>query len=157
MKNIQGGSQGKRIGIAADHGGFELKEFLRVRLGESGFEVFDFGNDRADPSDDFPDYVVPLAHAVADGKVERGIALCGSGVGACIAANKISGVRAGMITETFSAHQGVEDDNMNMICMGGRVTGHEMAWEIVTSFLQADFLGEERFLRRLKKITELEL
>jgi ribose 5-phosphate isomerase B len=145
------------IGLAADHGGFELKEFLNRKLHEAGYEVVDFGNQRAQLEDDFPDYVVPLARAVAAAKVDRGVAICGSGVGASIAANKIPGVRAALIHETFSAHQGVEDDNLNVLCLGGLVVGHALAWELVLIFLAARFSGAERHLRRLAKIAELEI
>jgi ribose 5-phosphate isomerase B len=145
-----------RIGIAADHGGFALKQVLGQRLLASGHEVVDFGALTLSPGDDFPDYIVPLAWAVAKGEVTRGIAVCGSGVGACVAANKVPGVRAGLISETFSARQGVEDDDMNLICLGGRVIGEELAWELARAFLAARFTGEERFRRRLKKIADLE-
>ncbi len=146
----------KRIGIAADHGGFEAKEYLAGMLREAGYEVVDFGDSQLKPGDDYPDYVVPLAHAVARGELDRGVAICGSGVGACIAANKIPGVRACLIHEGFSAHQGVEDDNMNVICLGGRVIANTLAWELVTAFLQARFSGAERHLRRLAKVARLE-
>jgi ribose 5-phosphate isomerase B len=146
----------KRIGVAADHGGFESKEYLVGMLRESHYEVVDFGNSQPKPEDDYPDFVVPLARAVARGEVDRGVAICGSGVGACIAANKVSGVRACLIHESFSAHQGVEDDNMNVICLGGRVVANTFAWELVRAFLQARFSGAERHLRRLAKITGLE-
>jgi ribose 5-phosphate isomerase B len=145
-----------RIGIAADHGGFALKQVLGQRLLASGHEVVDFGARTLSPGDDFPDYIVPLAWAVAKGEVTRGIAVCGSGVGACVAANKVPGVRAGLISETFSARQGVEDDDMNLICLGGRVIGEELAWELARAFLAACFTREERFRRRLKKIADLE-
>ncbi len=145
-----------RIGIAADHGGFELKEYLKKALAESGFEVVDFGACRADPRDDYPDFVVPLARAVGKGEVGRGIAVCGSGVGASIAANKISGVRAAMVMDAFSARQGVEDDDLNVLCLGGRVIGEALAWDLVRIFLAARFSGEERHRRRLKKIASLE-
>jgi ribose 5-phosphate isomerase B len=146
----------KRIGIAADHGGFNLKEFLKTELRESGYEVTDFGNTKLMHDDDYPDYVIPMAKAVADSELDRGIAVCGSGVGACVAVNKINGIRASLINDTFSAHQGVEDDNMNIICLGGRVLGHLIALELVKSFLGAEFIGAERHLRRLEKIRELE-
>ncbi|MGA2222714.1 MAG: RpiB/LacA/LacB family sugar-phosphate isomerase [Verrucomicrobiia bacterium] len=146
----------KRIGIAADHGGFELKEQLVGKLREASYEVIDFGDSRPTPDDDYPDFVVPLARAVARGEVDRGVAICGSGVGACVVANKVPGVRACLIHETFSAHQGVEDDDMNMICLGGLVVGHALAWELVKTFLQAKFSGAERFERRLKKVAALE-
>ena len=145
-----------RIGIAADHGGFELKEELTAALKAAGYEIVDFGAHELVAEDDYPDFVVPLARAVAHSKVDRGIAICGSGVGACVAANKVPGVRACLIHETFSAHQGVEDDDMNMICLGGRVVGFALAWELVEIFLQAKFRITERFQRRLAKVKELE-
>ena len=145
-----------RIGIAADHGGFELKEYLIKILLDNGFEVLDFGNTQLKQDDDYPDYVVPMARAVVNGELNRGIAVCGSGVGACVAINKISGMRACLINDVFSAHQGVEDDNMNVICLGGRVLGHALAWELVKTFLSAQFSGAERHRRRLAKVAELE-
>ncbi len=145
-----------RIGIAADHGGFELKEFLVKMLSEANYEVIDFGNTVLKDEDDYPDYIIPLADAIANGTVERGIAICGSGVGACIAANKVDGVRGSLITEKFSAHQGVEDDNMNMICLGGRVIKESLAWELVNIFLKARFSGAERHNRRLAKVAAIE-
>lgn len=146
----------KRIGIAADHGGFELKEQLAKSLRGAGYEVVDFGNHQLDADDDYPDYVVPLARALAKGEVSRGVAVCGSGVGACIVANKVTGVRACLIHEMFSAQQGVEDDDMNMICLGGRVIGLGVAWELVKRFLDAQFSGAVRHRRRLAKVAELE-
>ena len=145
-----------RVGVAADHGGFELKGQLVARLLTDGHEVIDFGDLRLDTDDDYPDFVVPLARAVARGEVDRGVAVCGSGVGACVVANKVPGVRACLIHETFSAHQGVEDDDLNVICMGGLVVGHELAWELVKTFLAARFSGAERHRRRLSKVAELE-
>jgi ribose 5-phosphate isomerase B len=146
----------KRIGIAADHGGFESKKYLIGMLREAGYEVIDFGDRLLNPEDDYPDFVVPLARAVACGEMDRGVAICGSGVGACIAANKVPGVRACLIHEMFSARQGVEDDNMNVICLGGRVVTNAFAWELAGAFLQARFSGAERHLRRLAKIARLE-
>ncbi len=145
-----------RIGIAADHGGFELKIKLIESLQSTGHSIVDFGAKELNDDDDYPDYVVPLARAVAGGDVERGIAICGSGVGACIVANKVAGVRASLIADAFSAHQGVEDDNMNLICLGGHVTGYELAWELIRIYLTAQFSNAERHRRRLAKITELE-
>lgn len=145
-----------QIGICADHRGFELKEKIISFLSENQFTPIDFGATKLDLNDDFPDYVIPLAKAVAAGEVYRAIAICGSGVGACIAANKIAGVRAALIGDYFSAHQGVEDDDMNLICLGGRVTGYASAEELVLAFLNAKFIGAERHLRRLKKIQNLE-
>ena len=144
------------IGVAADHGGFELKEYLVGRLREAGHAVIDFGDRQPKRDDDYPDFVVPLARAVAAGDVERGVAICGSGVGATVAANKVASVRACLIQDTFSAHQGVEDDDMNLICLGGLVVGHALAWELVKTFLAARFSGAERHRRRLAKVTELD-
>jgi ribose 5-phosphate isomerase B len=146
----------KRIGVAADHGGFELKEYLAAMLREADYEVIDFGDGKPKPDDDYPDFVVPLARAVAGGEVDRGLAICGSGVGACIASNKVPGVRACLIHECFSAHQGVEDDDMNVICLGGHVVGNALAWELVRTFLQARFSGAERHRCRLAKVARLE-
>ncbi|MGV8878527.1 MAG: RpiB/LacA/LacB family sugar-phosphate isomerase [Sphingobacteriaceae bacterium] len=146
-----------KIGIAADHGGFDLKETIKNTLTGLGYELIDFGANILDNQDDYPDFVIPLARAIAANEIERGIAVCGSGVGACIAANKIRGVRAALIHEHFSAHQGVEDDDMNMICLGGRVTGPLAAEELVIAFLNAKFTHAERHLRRLRKVRSLEL
>jgi ribose 5-phosphate isomerase B len=145
-----------RLGLAADHGGFELKEQLKEELKTLGHEVVDFGAHEYDPQDDYPDLVVPLARAVAQGQVERGVAICGSGVGACVAANKVPGVRGALIIDPYSARQGVEDDAMNIMCLGGRVTCYALAWELIQSFLKANFKGAERFHRRLDKIKALE-
>jgi ribose 5-phosphate isomerase B len=146
----------QRIGIAADHGGYELKEYLAGKLREAGLEVIDFGDGRPKEDDDYPDFIVPLARAVACGEVERGVAICGSGVGASVCANKVAGVRASLIHECFSAHQGVEDDDLNVICLGGLVVGHALAWELVQTFLAARFSGAERHRRRLAKVAALE-
>lgn len=146
----------RRIAIAADHGGYELRQFLFFKLSEAGFDVIDYGDHESKMEDDYPDFVIPMARSVASGHVERGIAICGSGVGASVAANKVSGVRACLIHEIFSAHQGVEDDNLNVICLGGLVVGHALAWELVKTFLAAQFSGAERHRRRLQKIAELE-
>jgi ribose 5-phosphate isomerase B len=145
-----------RVGIAADHGGFELKVYLTAALKAEGYEVVDFGAYKLVEDDDYPDFVVPMARAVATGDVTRGLAICGSGVGAGVAANKVPCIRAALITDSFSAHQGVEDDDMNVMCLGGRVTGHALAWDLVQTFLSASFKGSERFKRRLEKIAELE-
>jgi|SRR5580658_799669 ribose 5-phosphate isomerase B len=144
------------VGMAADHGGFELKELLSAKLRLAGHEVTDFGNAKLQPDDDFPDFVVPLARAVASGSVARGIAICGSGVGAAVAANKVAGARACLVHDGFSAHQGVEDDDMNVICLGGLVVGHALAWELISIFLAAKFSGAPRFRRRLEKVAGLE-
>jgi ribose 5-phosphate isomerase B len=145
----------RRVGIAADHGGLELKKQLSERLRGSGFEVVDFGAHQLDPADDYPDFVVPLARAVGASEVERGVAICGSGVGASIAANKIAGVRAGLIHDVFSAHQGVEDDDMNVFCLGGKVIGSALAWELLETFLKARFSGATRHKRRIAKVDAL--
>jgi ribose 5-phosphate isomerase B len=145
-----------KLGIAADHGGYELKQIIHQFLNNLGHDVIDFGSFELNTNDDYPDFVIPLARAVATKSVERGIAICGSGVGASIAANKVAGVRAALIQDHFSAHQGVEDDDMNLICLGGRVTGFMAAEEFITSFLDAQFTGEERHKRRLQKVQALE-
>ncbi|MGA2407742.1 MAG: RpiB/LacA/LacB family sugar-phosphate isomerase [Bacteroidales bacterium] len=147
----------KFVGVAADHGGFELKMQLIAALKDAGFIIVDFGANELDKTDDYPDFVAPLARAVANGDIYRGVAICGSGVGACIAANKVHGARAGMITDPFSAHQGVEDDDMNIICLGGNVTGYCLALELVKIFLNASFKETERYVCRLKKVLALEL
>lgn len=146
----------KLIGIAADHGGYQLKHYLSLRLREAGFECIDFGDRQSVPGDDFPDYVVPLARAVAGGEVDRGISICGSGVGATIGSNKIPGVRACLIQDDFSARQGVEDDDLNIICLGGLTVTPPRAWELVKIFLGARFGGGERHCRRLAKVAALE-
>ncbi len=145
-----------RIGIATDHGGYELKEKLAAKLRAAGHEVVDFGADRLTPDDDYPDFVIPLGQAVAAGKVERGVAVCGSGVGASVCANKVKGVRACLIEDHFSARQGVEDDNLNMICLGGRIEGPELAWDLIQTFLAARFSEAPRHVRRLTKVAVLE-
>lgn len=145
-----------KLGIAADHGGYDLKGLLLAALRELGHEVVDFGAYLHDPEDDFPDLVVPLARAVARHDVERGIAICGSGIGAAVAACKVPGVRAGLAHDVFSAHQGVEDDDMNVLCLGGRVVGPALALDLVRAFVSATFRGLPRHHRRLAKIAELE-
>jgi ribose 5-phosphate isomerase B len=155
-ENAENRRETMRIGIAADHGGFELKVQLVAALTFAGYMVKDFGAFELKNGDDYPDFVVPLALAVSAGKITRGLAICGSGVGACIAANKVHGVRAALITDSFSAHQGVEDDDMNMMCLGGGVTGSALAWELVLAFLNADFKAEEKYIRRLNKVARLE-
>jgi ribose 5-phosphate isomerase B len=144
------------VGIAADHGGYELKIKLKADLENIGYEIRDFGAYSLDLDDDYPDFVIPLAQAVAKGEVNRGIAICGSGVGACIAANKIADVRAGLISDSYSAHQGVEDDDMNLLCLGARIIGYNLALELVQIFLSANYTDIERFKRRLAKITQFE-
>ena len=144
------------VGIATDHGGFGLKEELVSQLRGAGHDVIDFGAHELKSNDDYPDYVTPLAKAVASGQVARGIAICGSGVGASVCANKIPGVRASLIHDHFSARQGVEDDHMNILCMGGRTVGPAVAWELVQTFLAAGYSQAERHLRRLGKVAALE-
>jgi ribose 5-phosphate isomerase B len=146
-----------RVGIATDHGGFSLKADLVAQLRAAGHDVVDFGADTLSPDDDYPDFVVPLAEAVAADTVERGVAVCGSGVGASICGNKIPGVRAALIHDHFSAGQGVEDDHMNIICLGGRTVGPSVAWELVQAFLAAEYSQAPRHLRRLSKVALLEL
>ena len=145
-----------RVGIATDHGGFALKQELLARLRSAGHDVVDFGARSLMPDDDYPDFVIPLANAVATGKVDRGVAVCGSGVGAAVCANKVKGVRACLIHDHFSARQGVEDDHMNILCMGGRTVGPAVAWDLVEAFLAAENGQAERYLRRLDKIAALE-
>ena len=145
-----------RVGIATDHGGFSLKEELVVHLRAAGHDVVEYGAAALEPADDYPDFVVPLAQAVAGGKVERGVAICGSGVGASVCANKIPGIRAALVHDHFSARQGVEDDHMNVICMGGRTVGPAVAWDLVETFLGARFSQADRHLRRLGKVAALE-
>lgn len=144
------------IGIAADHGGFALKEQVAEALRTSGHEVVDFGAYHLNLDDDYPDFIIPLARAVAAKEVERGVALCGSGIGASIAANKVAGVRAGLIHDAFSARQGVEDDDMNVLCLGGKVIGSGLALELVKIFLTARFSNAARHRRRLLKVQALD-
>ena len=146
----------RRIGIAADHEGLALKEQLANALKTAGYELLDFGARHLTPGDDYPDFVVPLAKAVAGGEVERGIAICGSGVGACVAVNKVHGVRAALCHDHFSAHQGVEDDDMNVLCLGSQVVGPALAWDLVQAFLSARYSSAERHRRRLAKVSLLE-
>src|SRR5437016_7153549 len=145
-----------RVGIATDHGGFGLKQEFVTHLGAAGHWVVDFGAHSLNPDDDYPDFVIPLAHAVAAGKIERGVAICGSGVGASVCANKVPGIRAGLIHDHFSARQGVEDDHMNILCMGGRTVGPAVAWDLVQTYLAADYSQADRHLRRLAKVASLE-
>jgi len=146
-----------KIGIATDHGGFGLKEELVGRLKSAGHEVVDFGAHSLNSGDDYPDYVFPLAKAVSAGEVERGIAICGSGVGASVCANKVHGIRAALIHDHFSAKQGVEDDHMNILCMGGRTVGPEVAWDLVSTYVETVYSTEPRHLRRLGKVAEIEV
>jgi ribose 5-phosphate isomerase B len=144
-----------RVGLASDRG-FNLKGEIAESLRGSGYEVVDFGAHQLNPGDDYPDFIIPLARAVAAGQVTRGVAVCGSGVGASIAANKVPGARAGLIHDVFSAHQGVEDDDMNVFCLGGKVIGAALALELTETFLNAHFSGAPRHRRRLAKVQALE-
>lgn len=143
------------IAIAADHGGFHLKTMLLAFLRTLGHSVVDLGTNNDVPVD-YPDYAKSVARALLDKQAERGILVCGSGVGACIAANKFPGIRAAICHDTFSARQGVEDDHMNILCLGERVVGSELAKEIVRAYLGAVFSGAERHVRRLGKVDEIE-
>jgi len=143
------------VALSADHGGFDLKNELATRLHQM-YEFFDLGAHTFDPNDDYPDFALAVAQAVASGQAQRGILICGSGVGACIAANKVPGVRACLCHDTYSAHQGVEHDDMNVLCLGSRVIGIELATELVKVFLNANFSGETRHCRRLEKILAIE-
>jgi len=145
-----------KIGVASDHGGFELKEKIAAQLRSAGHEVVDFGAYQFTPDDDYPDFVIALALAVATANVDRGVAICGSGVGATVCANKVKGVRACLIHDHFSAKQGVEDDHMNVLCIGERTEGPAVAWDLVQTFLAAEFSQAPRHLRRLKKVAQLE-
>ena len=137
-------------------GGVLLKGELAESLRGAGYDVVDLGAHQLNAGDDYPDFIIPLAKAVAAGEIERGVALCGSGVGAAIAANKVPGVRAGLIHDVFSAHQGVEDDDMNVFCLGGKVIGSALALELIKTFLSARFSGALRHRRRLAKVQALE-
>ena len=144
-----------KVALGSDHGGFLLKEIMARFLAEKGYQVLDLGAHTPDPSD-YPDFAKAVAEAILSKEVERGILICGSGVGASVAANKFPGIRAAVCHDTFSSHQGVEDDEMNVLCLGERVIGLELAKEIVLSFLSARFSGAERHIRRLKKVEEIE-
>ena len=145
-----------RIALGTDHAGFELRDKVARVLADLGHDVEDMGAHSYDPDDDYPDFARLVAEAVAAGAAERGVLVCGSGVGASVAANKVAGVRAAMCHDTYSAHQGVEHDDLNVLCMGARVIGEEIAREVVTSFLGAVFSGEERHVRRVAKIKAIE-
>jgi ribose 5-phosphate isomerase B len=147
-----------RVAFAADHAGAALKAELYRRLGaaELGHDLIDLGGDGSDPGDDYPDFAAKIAYAVRDGQADRGILICGSGVGASVAANKVVGVRTAVCHDTYSAHQGVEHDDMNILTLGSRVVGPEPAWECVLAFLAAEFSGEPRHRRRLEKVLAIE-
>ena len=144
------------VAVATDHGGFPLKEALLEVIRAGGHEVLDLGAYSADPVDDYPDFARAIGEAIQQGQAHRGVLMCGSGVGASVAANKMIGVRAGLTHDTYSAHQGVEHDNMNVMCLGARVIGPEMMAELVRAFLSAEFSGEARHVRRLAKVDAIE-
>jgi len=144
-----------KVALGSDHGGFLLKEIMARFLAEKGYQVLDLGAHTPDPSD-YPDFAKAVAEAILSKEAERGILICGSGVGASVAANKFPGIRAAVCHDTFSSHQGVEDDEMNVLCLGERVIGPELAKEIVLCFLSARFSGAERHIRRLAKVKEIE-
>jgi ribose 5-phosphate isomerase B len=144
-----------RVAIAGDHGGFALKNELVTRLREA-YDVIDLGAVECDPDDDYPDFAEAVARTVVLGQAQRGIVVCGSGVGACIAANKVPGVRACLCHDTYTAHQGVEHDDMNVLCLGARVVGTELAVELAGTFLKASFSSGQRFQRRLQKVLAME-
>ena len=144
------------VALGADHWGFPWKDELLPWLQANGYKVLDLGAHVLDPTDDYPDFAEAVARQVASGQAERGILICGSGVGACIAANKVPGVRACLCHDTYSARQGVEHDDMNVLCLGARVVGIELARELVKAFLSASFNGEERHRRRLDKVLDIE-
>ncbi len=145
-----------RIAIGGDHAGFHAKEEIAAYLSELGHEVRDMGAHTYDSDDDYPDFALAVAKAVASGEADRGVMMCGSGVGASVAANKVRGVRAAMCHDTYSAHQGVEHDDMNVLCLGGRIVGMSLAREVVAAYIDARFSGEERHKRRLAKVKAIE-
>ena len=145
-----------KIAIASDHAGYPLKAALLPHLRALGHEPADLGTDSPDKSVDYPDFAAAVAREVKAGRAGRGIVVCGSGVGACVAANKIKGIRAGLCHDTYSAHQGVEHDDLNVLCLGSRIIGQALAFEIVAAFAAARFSDEERHKRRLKKVEDLE-
>ena len=145
-----------RVALGADHGGFPLKTELLPWLQGQGYGVLDLGAHTLDRADDYPDFAIAVAQAVASGEAQRGIVVCGSGVGGCVVTNKMTGIRACLCHDTYSAHQGVEHDDMNVLCLGARVIGVELAKELVSAFLNARFSGEERHRRRLQKVLDFE-
>jgi RpiB/LacA/LacB family sugar-phosphate isomerase len=145
-----------RIAIGADHAGFEMKQNISALLRELGHDVLDLGAHTLDPFDDYPDFAEAVGEAVAGGKAERGVLICGSGVGVSVAANKIPGIRAAVCHDAYSSHQGVEHDNMNVLVLGSRIIGSELARELVRTYLAARFSGEERHCRRLAKVDAIE-
>jgi ribose 5-phosphate isomerase B len=147
---------GTKIAIGADHGGYPLNEQIIKELGHAGHELIDFGTHDGSQPDDYPDYAVKVGQAIQNGEAEIGIIICGSGVGAAVAANKLKGIRAALCGDTYSAHQCREHDDCNVLCLGARVTGVELALEIMRAFVAARFTGEERHLRRLSKVAAIE-
>ena len=145
-----------KIVVAGDHAGVPLNEIVIEELRRLGHDVTDLGTHDATQPDDYPDYAAALANEIVERRCERGVLICGSGVGASVAANKVKGIRAGLAHDTYSAHQGVEHDDMNVLCLGARVIGPALALELVHAFVGAKFTGEERHRRRLAKITALE-
>ena len=145
-----------KVAVGADHAGFELKGEIVRWLEAEGHQVNDIGAHEFDPDDDYPDFAVAVAWSIRAGESERGIVICGSGVGACITANKVKGIRACLCHDTYSARQGVEHDNMNVVCIGGRIIGIELTKVVLESFLNASFLLEPRFQRRLDKLNQVE-
>ena len=145
-----------RVAIGMDHGGYPLKEFILEEIRKEGHEAIDVGAFNLDPADDYPDFSRAVGEAILGGQAERGVLVCGSGVGAAIAASKIKGIRASVCHDHYSAHQGVEHDNMNVLCLGARIIGPELAVDLIRAFLTAKFSGEERHIRRLKEVEEME-
>jgi ribose 5-phosphate isomerase B len=148
--------QAMRVAVGMDHGGYPLKEFILEELRKEGHEAIDVGAFNLDPSDDYPDFSRAVGEAILSGRAERGVLVCGSGVGAAVAASKMKGIRASVCHDHYSAHQGVEHDNMNVLCLGARVVGPELAADLIRAFLAAQFSGEPRHVRRLKKVSEIE-
>ncbi|MFP5331757.1 MAG: ribose 5-phosphate isomerase B [Acidimicrobiia bacterium] len=144
-----------RIALGADHAGYDLKQHIASMLAESGVTVIDLGTHSTDPVD-YPDFAAAVGRAVKDGRADRGIVICGSGAGACVAANKLKGIRAAVAHDTYTAHQAVEHDDVNVLCLGSRVIGQNVAEELVRAFISAEFSHEERHVRRLDKVKALE-
>lgn len=145
-----------RISLASDHGGFELKNSLYLWMKENSYDIIDLGNSEYEKEDDYPDFAEILCKNILSGKSERGILICGSGVGASVAANKFKGIRAAVCHDNYSAHQGVEHDAMNVLCLGARIIGIELAKDLIISFIKAKYLNEERLNRRLEKVKKIE-
>ncbi len=145
-----------RVAVGMDHGGFPLKETILEEIRKEGHEPVDVGAFHLDPGDDYPDFARAVGEAILSGRAERGVLVCGSGVGACVAATKMKGIRAAVCHDHYSAHQGVEHDNMNVLCLGARIIGPELAVDLIKAFLAATFSGEERHVRRLQKVQAIE-